>query len=407
MTTKTASRLLYVSTWLTDFTFMLLVFTISRDLAEKDADLLTMGFVGGMLSLIYAFSGIFLGRLSDRFGRRKFILSGVAGLLVCCFGCLVLEANSWPYLIAYWLAGAALGMIYPALIAWLQQGQHPDHQARHAGRVVLRFCVAWNLGLISGQLTGGFLFDLGRHVPIVLAMLLSAANLVMILLTGRTSSRPAPHASPPQEHHLQRQALTAGFAKLNWIANLGTAFSMSMIFHLFPKLAVNLEIAPETHGTVLAVMRVTVIATYLLLYLSNFWHLRFDVPLIAQGLGIIGLAALAVAHGVTQVTMGLMAFAVLVGYNYFAGLFYSTTSRGDEKQGWVSGMHEGTLAVGFTGGSMGGGLVGVYGGPGAPYLLGIAVIVVMVAVQIVIYLREVRPMHRKTVLQPLPPACPD
>jgi len=388
------SRLLYLITWVTDFAAMLLIFTVSRNLAETGAGLLKMGAVGAGISLMHCVSSLVFGRLSDRIGRRGLIFGGQVLMLLSCVGCLALHADRWPYFIAYFTAGVGLGMIYPALIAWLNQGGQPGVGSAHVSRILVRFCLAWNLGMISGQMAGGWLFQFEHRWPIGLAVVLITINLALVLLTDRRSSKPQPASNPLAEPQLRERAISAGFAKMSWIANLGGALSVSMILHLFPKLAVSLNVPSDRHGTMLAVMRLAVIGTYLLMHYSRFWHYRFAIALAAQAAGLAGLACLALAQGMVGLISGLMGVALLVGYNYFAGLYYSTTSRGDEGKGFVSGMHEATLGLGIAAGSMGGGIVGSLAGERTPYVLAICVVVALAVVQIVIYSRQVYALHQ-------------
>jgi len=389
-------RLLYLITWLTDFSAMLLIFTISRDLAETGASLLKMGVVGGGVSLAHAISSVSFGGLSDRIGRRRIVFGGELFLLTSVVACALVPRDTLSCFIAYWGCGMAFGMIYPATIAWLNQGHEANHDPAGVSRRLVRFCLAWNLGLIAGQIAGGQLFPFGFHWPLVLAAALTVINLPVVLLVAGRSGERGRSSDGIREEHLRDQAVSAGFAQMNWIANLGGAFSMSMILHLFPKLAVSLGVPPAEHGRILGVMRVVVIAFYLLMHHSRFWHHRFVTSLLAQGAGACGLIILLVARGAMELIVGLTGVAALLGYNYFAGVYYSTLGGGVERRGFASGMHEGTLGVGFAAGAVGGGLAGTFGSERSPYFLGIVVIVVLAIIQMFVYIRKVRPLRHQT-----------
>ena len=112
--------------------------------------------------------------------------------------------------------------------------------------------MSWNFGLVSGQLTGGWLFTFSELYPIYLAIVLATINLaVLTLMIG-----PSPSVRPPESSESVRSAqdtshqdLSAAFAKLAWLANLGGAFSMSMVIHLLPKLAVELQVPANLHDS--------------------------------------------------------------------------------------------------------------------------------------------------------------
>ncbi len=91
---------------------------------------------------------------------------------------------------------------------------------------------------------------------------------------------------------------------------------------------------------------------------------------------------LASAHSRLGVIVGLVGLAQLVGYNYFASLYYSTTGVTEERRGTASGIHEFTLSIGFAAGAMGGGFLGHFAGNRAPYRLAAAFILVLLIVQL-------------------------
>ena len=393
--------LLYVITWLTDFAVMLVVFCVSRGLAESGAGLLKMGVIGAVFSFLHAGSSVLFGRLSDRYGRPRFIAAGAVLLTLFAAGCFGLAPDRPIYIVLYCSIGLALGMMYPAMVAWISAAREGSRQISGG---IIRFCVAWNLGMISGQLTGGFLFPIGRTVPLLVAVCLGTAVVGLVIIasrvpsyrkasaaapvsgsavSGSTASEPAASVSEPGA--VQPGAML--FARLNWIANIGSAFSLSMILHLFPKLAFSLGVPSAQHGTILAVMRGVIIIVYFLLHFTRFWQGRFAFPLIAQAVAVAGLVFLFTARALPGLLTGLIGLAVLVGYNYFAGLYYSNAGSLSGNRGRTSGLHEGTLGGGIALGSLCGGVIGSVAGIQSPYLLGSIVILCLMAVQIAVYRR--------------------
>jgi len=391
MSKNRLSQKLYVISYLEDFSALLVIFAVTRDLAQTHASILKMGLIGGVMALMVGTSCIVFGPLSDRVGRRRFILAGTVLTTIAMIGCLVFRSVEWARLISYWSAGAATGMIYPPLVAWLNQGHAPDPRSRGISRNLIRFCLAWNLGVISGQLAGGWLFAVWRGWPIVLAAVLSTINVLLVLLTGRLPSKPVATTAPPAESPPPQQALGPIFTKMAWISNLGAAFAVSMIMYLFPKLAVSLDVPSEQHGTILALMRIVTIATYFLMHHWSFWQYRVIASLIAQAFAVGGLALLAFARDATALAAGLVCLGVQMGYNYFSSIYYSNTSGGDERRGFASGMHEATLGLGLCAGSVCGGIAGTFAGLRAPYLLAICVIAALSVVQGVVYVRRAWP----------------
>ena len=154
-------RRLYLITWLADLSLILLVFAVSRDLAERDAGLWTMGWVGGGLALVHTISSVLGGRLSDLFPRRTLILIGTVTKIGCALGLVLFRQNFPLYIGFYWISSIAAGLIYPSIIAWLSSSNGGDRRpVRDATRVLMFFCISWNLGVLSGQLLGGVTFVL-------------------------------------------------------------------------------------------------------------------------------------------------------------------------------------------------------------------------------------------------------
>ena len=188
-------------------------------------------------------------------------------------------------------------------------------------------------------------------------------------------------ATPVRSTTPARSATPRFFAVAGWFANIGGAFTMSLIVFIFPKLATSVDIPAETHGFMLGAMRLLVIGVYVLLHFTSFWRHRMWPSLAAQSIAVCGLLLLVKADGVVPLTAGLMLAGVMTGYIYFSGMFYSTTSFKNERKGLASGLHEATLAIGFTGGSLGGAYVANAMGVRAPFEMAIVVLLIFMVLQ--------------------------
>ena len=393
------NRILYLITYLTDFSLFMVIFTVSRDLAEMDTGIFKMGIVGGGCSLAYAISSMIFGSLSDRWGRRRVIITGLILALLTGSGCLLLKPHMQIYFWVYWGFSGSFGLVYPPLIAWLNQEQGAHGQAHLIQRTLIRFCFSWNLGLISGQLFGGFLFSFGRQWPLYFSMLLILAKMALMIFPGKWFHyRPGRDEQDTDTIEVEAQEVARSFTTLSWLSNIGGAFSITMIIHLFPALAVALAIPSEAHGSILASMRVTVLLTYYFLYRTKFWHYRYVYSIVVQVAGITGLVFIIIAESHWALIAGMSGVALFTGYNYFSGLYYSSASRSDANRGFACGMHEATIGLGFAGGAIGGGAVGHFAGVRSPYQLGILVILLLMLTQFVIYLRQIKPRQSKRSL---------
>ena len=419
MTRRANVKLIYASVFLTDMVSMILIFTVDRDLAERGADLTTLGLIGGTMALAFAVSCLIFGSLSDRVGRWPVVISGMGLMMLATWGCLVFSPPSWVCYGAYWLEGLACGMFFPPVLAFLSRNGEQRSRLRGISRPLIIFCFAWNGGIISGTAIAGQLFAWGRSWPLGVALAVSGLNLLVLLSALAWPGRqPAPTTVRGESDMLRHQELSVFFSRLAWTANLGGAFSMSMVFHLLPRLMVDLDIAADAHGWLIMFCRACVLATYVLLYRLAFWHYRFYFPMVTQLLAIAGLLIVILAQTMWQIGLGLFALGVLVGYNYFASLYYSTAGGGPKRQGMVSGIHEASLGVGFAMGSIIGGLFARLTEAfddvlpavliqRSPYVLAISVIVVLLVLQGRMYRRRREEMRgKRTALSSEPPSDP-
>jgi len=388
---------LYLFTWLIEFAAMLVVFAVSRALAEAEAKPWVLGVVGGGFSLFLAVSSALSGHWSDRANRPRVMAAGTALLALCVVGCRLTGPEDKLHYLSYWLSAAALGLIYPPLYARLSAGADRNGFSRGIGRTVIAFALMWNLGIVSGLTAGGWLFQGSADWPLYGSIALALAALCLLWAIAPATAGPTQDdPTDPSTPDANPQTLSAAFMKLAWLANLGSAFSMGMVIHLFPDLAVHLGVPPDQHGIIVATSRVIVILTYFAMYHLSFWHLRLAPAIASQMLATVGLIVISYARQPVELVVGLALLSQLAGFNYFASLFYSTAGSSHEGRGAASGYHEATLALGFAAGSILGGLAGDIGDPGTPYRLGAAVIVVLALLQTGLYLTRVRPLMQRS-----------
>lgn len=391
-------RLLYLICVLTDFAAFIVIFAVSRGLAEQHAPQWRLGVVGAGLSFTAGIGSIAGGWLAHRFDGRKVFVTGTMLVVTSILGCSM-GPSSPLFLPAYLLLGIGLGFIYPPLIGWLNQGDDVHANRRGVSRTLILFCVAWNFGMMCGQFAAGSLFALGPRWTYGAALLIATLNTI---IASQVATRRPPVLSVPETGALTNMteaALAGGFKRLSWIANLGGTFGGSLIVHLLPGLAVTIGVAPDDHGQLLGSWRAVVIATYLLMHYASFWHFRFRVSAASQLLGAGGLLVIATATSETTLFVGLVLLGQLVGFNYFSGLYYSTLGSSHENRSFAAGIHEATLASGMALGTIIGGALGSVIDQRAPYLLAAAVLVVLTALQSVAWWKWIRPLHQRRVAE--------
>ncbi|MFN0198401.1 MAG: MFS transporter [Planctomycetaceae bacterium] len=398
MTTK--HKLLYVVCILTDFAAFVVIFTISRQLAEAKAEPYYLGIVGAGFSFIAGVGSILGGLLSQRCDSRTIFNIGAAMLMLSTAGCGFIDPRVSWMLPVYWSLGFGLGFIYPPLIGWLNQGEDVHANRQGVSRTLILFCVAWNFGMMCGQLTAGSLFAMGKEWPIIAAFLVSVLNLGFAIAATLMPSPPVA-AEPVAGAAIHPDAeIAISFKRLSWIANLGGMFGGSLVVHLLPDLAVKIGIPADDHGYLLAGWRAVIIVTYGVLHFAAFWHYRFGVAVVSQVLAAVGLIVISQAESSTTLLIGLTLLGQLVGFNYFSGLFYSTAGSSHHRRALAAGIHEATLAAGMAVGTIVGGVLGSWVNIRIPYMMSAFVLLVLVVVQGVAWWMWIRPVHqRRTAAQ--------
>ena len=379
---RLSRRRLYVGSWAVDFSIILVVFAVSRELAERGESLATLGWIGGGYSACWAVSSFVCGHLSDRWNRRGLVKAGSVAGAISAGGLLMFHDQGCLFLVLYGLNAVAAGAIYPPIIAWMTGGDGTRRRKRaDVSRAIIGFCLAWNLGLICGQVGGGILFAMDPRWPLLVSLGLNLGNFCLFARAVEPALPATGDEVRDDADSEAEQRLSSAFAQVGWVANLGSAFSVGLVLHLLPHLAVSLGISSQHHGYILGVMRVAVISAYLLMYTLSFWHHRFAVHLVVQAIALCGLLQLSRAVSEAGLMLGLAGLGCLLGFNYFASTYYSTTGSHDRNKGLFSGINEAMIALGMAVGAIVGGLWGMQAGPRAPYVLGAAILVASAIVQ--------------------------
>ena len=371
--------MLYLIAWLTDCALILFVFSATRDLAERQADPWTLGTLGAAFFLASAVSNAWAGRISDRIGRRTVAIGGGVCLVASLSILLVVEHGAWRFYAAYVCAGVSVGHIYPPVIALLTQkvGQ------RAASRRLLCFGLAFNLGILGGQIGGGWLYDhISTTAPLLTAIGL-AIGAVVCLVAVRENEATDKADEQLETVSRSQQASARRFVRLGWLANCSGMFSMSTLWFLFPRLAVSLEIPAQDHGVVLGVGRAAVMGVYCLMHMVPAWHHRFRYSAMAQLLGLGGMLLVCVGRDPKALALGVVLLSVLLGYNYFASLYYNRVAHDDRRKGAAFGLNEAFLSLGAGGGSLLGGWAATEWGQRAPFQLAAVLIAAALVVQVV------------------------
>ena len=139
----------------------------------------TIGLVIAAFSLSRSLLGPFLGRLSDRIGRKRMLVAGLAGYAVVSV-LYALAASLWQLGVFRLLQGGASVMVTPIAQAYIGDITPPGKE----GRYMNGFYSAMFLGMALGPLLGGSLSAAFSYQAAFYGM--GGLSLIALLLVART-----------------------------------------------------------------------------------------------------------------------------------------------------------------------------------------------------------------------------
>jgi len=140
---------------------------------------LAIGLVFAAFSISRSILGPFVGRFSDRFGRKPMILIGL-GIFATVSLCYSLAASIWQLALVRALQGAASVMVTPIAQAYVGDITPPGKE----GRMMNLFYSSMFFGVALGPLLGGLLTQWWSfHAAFAGMGILSAISLILVAVT--------------------------------------------------------------------------------------------------------------------------------------------------------------------------------------------------------------------------------
>jgi DHA1 family multidrug resistance protein-like MFS transporter len=336
--------------------------------SQKGASNFQLGLIVSGFTISQFLVQPFFGGLSDRLGRKPFMVGGLA-----CYGVvasLYVLATSLPQVFFIRLLhGVGAGMIWPALSAFILDQSPKERRGETMG--VLSGMEM--IGFAAGPLLGGTLYSLGgMSFPFWGCSFLAFLSTAMIWRF--IQEKPSRHLEP-KTRFLDRY----GFAslllpdiRLLCLIGFGEAFVWGMIMTLLPVMASRLGIPPGKIGWLFSTYFIVFI--FLQLPVGKWSDRQGRKKPILVGLSIYTLAVLLLSQGGSLVSL-LLSLAIAG-----AGLgIYSPSVRvaiadltSEKARGASLGIFFTTRMLGFFLGPNLGGMIADQWGVGFPFLLGAA-----------------------------------
>ena len=198
------------------------------------ASTMEVGLINAAFLLMSGALSFPLGILSDRWGRKLLITSGLAVSAITSF-LLCVSSTPFQLIIVYLLFGTGLAAIGPTLMSYVADFS----PATHLGRSYGWYTTAIYTGMSLGPAVGGFVAQgLGFKPLFIIAgvfvlLLMGAAVIFLPTRAPHLSAKPA-HPQPPK---LTRELLKNRHLLGCWLLTLGSCFGQGMFLTFCPLLA--------------------------------------------------------------------------------------------------------------------------------------------------------------------------
>ena len=163
--------------------------------ARNGLSIATVGLLVALYPAVWGFGQLVTGALSDRYGRKRLIASGMF-VQACALGAIAATRGVAPWALGTVLLGIGTAMVYPTLLAAIGDVAHPSWRASAVG--VYRF---WrDAGFAVGALVAGVTADaLGLSGAIWLVAGLTALSGAVVAIRMYETRTPSSRPSQPVE----------------------------------------------------------------------------------------------------------------------------------------------------------------------------------------------------------------
>lgn len=360
----------------------------------------SLGTVANLAAAVTYASICALGARRPLFRSRPTALVVGAGLFAVGLLLLAADLTVTTLFVAAVLAGAGLGLFFPALQAWFTEGMGERRLVKAMGGYVVCWVAGFLVGpWLAGQVLNVDLADLPRLGQRVTWLALGggviAASVALFFRFGafeQPSAGDAPGAAGPaapnEAPHEADASMRRIFLTLMALATFAASFVIALVRYLFTEMAKAEHLAPALVGSVNAVMYVALIALVVLMRRSPFWLFRFRWILVFQLLALPAVAAFALTTSVVAYVVGALLVGAAYGFTVFAAPAYALMVE-DSKDRNIS-LYESLVGVA----SLASGAVGVVVaerfGAKASFVPGFVVLFATIALEIGLFVAFTR-----------------
>ena len=347
-------------------------------LIELKANPIELGLVGTLTSSVHMGMAHFMGRLSDRVGRRPLIIIAPLLFSVSCLLMLILRSVGLILTLSI-MNGLCTSIFWPCFLAWIADRLTKGSLVRDLGS----FNRSWTSAILIGPVLSGFLYALHPRLPFVLAAAL-ALNVFLILWISLQDEKVQPKGEerfvPPEVSNIRMNLLYAA-----WVANFASFFVIASARYQFPKLARELNFSSHTIGLITGCIGFALLSGFFILRKSDRWHSKTFYLVGSHALAVAGLLLIYVSSKPLLFGFALILVGLSASVTCYSSQFYVVQFM--KKKGKGTGLHESIVGAGALSGPILGGVAAQFAGLRAPYLLCLVVLLVAVIVEIILLKR--------------------
>ena len=342
-------------------------------LIELNANPIELGLVGTLTSSVHMGMSHFMGRLSDRLGRRPLIIIAPFLFSVSCL-LMVFLGRVELILTLSLMNGLCFSIFWPCFQAWIADRLTKGSLLRDLGN----FNLSWTSATLIGPVFSGFIYALHPRLPFVFAAVLA---LTVFLIVWR-SLQDEKIQTKDEERFVPRETSTLRMNLLYaaWVANFASFFVIANARYQFPRLARELNFSSYTIGLIIGCLGFALFSGFFILRKSDRWHSKASYLVGSHALAVAGLLLICVSNKPLLFAFALILVGLSASVTIYSSQFYVVQFM--KKKGKGTGIHESVVGAGALSGPILGGIAAQFAGLRAPYLLCLVVLFVAVIVEI-------------------------
>ncbi len=353
--------MLYVSAFLTQISLSVAFITTPILAYRMEASPFLIGLIGASGGAIYAVMTRVFGSISDRFSRKKLLLTSE---VVQALSMVICYLSQDPYQLIFSRLVFALGaaLFWPLVIAYIGDLAEADQ----LGQALMGYNVSWISATVIGPQLGGLLivwFPIRTSFLVALAVLFFTSTLIFSGTKARIDK--SPHVVNPAESEEPVREDSNVFPLIHAFLVAFTAATLSAIF---PAYATQLDVPADQIGLMFLLSGLTQTLTVLLASRRQSKLGEGTMLLLSSLLLICSLTMIGLIQTVPLFFVGFIIFGLGQGMAYSTAIF-SVLKGSGSRRGKAAGMFESTLGVGFFMGPLVGGILYQLGGS-YPYFFG-------------------------------------